>query len=146
MIFLGLDLNCATSICDPARNLLAGGIDEHGQAGVRATHAAFAADNVSPLRGALWRSAQGQELLLSRSVSLHGVRSTHLSRKPARHRSVPARASEQALPHGHQEPGFAQHSGRCQRERATGASTPTSPSRSLPSPVVFMPGNRLVSI
>src|SRR6266481_9269815 len=28
MIFLGLDLNCASSICDPARNSLVGGIDE----------------------------------------------------------------------------------------------------------------------
>src|SRR4249920_258477 len=116
MIFLGLDLNCATSICDPAKNSLAGGIDELGQTGVRASHAAFAADHVSPLRRALWRSAQGQELFLSRPIPLHGVRSTDLSRQFARHRSVPARTSGQAVPHGHQEPGFAQHSGRCQRE------------------------------
>src|SRR5262245_28071699 len=57
MIFLGLDLNCACLICDPARNSLVGGIDELGQTGVRASHAAFAADYVSPLRDALWRSA-----------------------------------------------------------------------------------------
>ena len=56
MIFLGLDLNLPALICDPARNSLAGGIDELGQTGVRASHAAFAADHVSPLRGALWRS------------------------------------------------------------------------------------------
>jgi hypothetical protein len=37
MIIIGLYLNCATTICDPARNLLAGGIDELGQARVRAT-------------------------------------------------------------------------------------------------------------
>ena len=54
---------------------------------------AFAADDVSPLRGALRRRAQGQKLFLSRSVSLHGVRPTDLSRELARHRSVPARAS-----------------------------------------------------
>jgi hypothetical protein len=116
MIFLGLDLNCASSICDPARNSLVGGMDELGQTGVRASHTAFAADHVSPLRDALWRSAQGQELFLSRPIPLHGIRSTDLSRQFARHRSLPARATEQALPHGHQEPGFAQHSGRCQRE------------------------------
>src|SRR5262244_1444978 len=93
MIFLGLDLNCATLICDPAKNSLAGGIDELWQTGVRASHAAFAADHVSPLRRALWRSAQGQELFLSRPIPLHGVRSTDLSRQFARHRSVPARTS-----------------------------------------------------
>jgi len=42
------DLNCATSICDPARNSLVGGMDELGQTGVRASHAAFAADHFSP--------------------------------------------------------------------------------------------------
>src|SRR5437870_4898255 len=108
MIFLGLDLNYATSICDPAKNSLVGGIDELWQTGVRASHAAFAADHVSPLRGALWRSAQGQELFLSRPIPLDGVRSIDLSRKFARHRSVSARVSGQAVPHGHQEPGFAQ--------------------------------------
>src|SRR5688572_7243520 len=104
MIFLGLDLNCATSICDPAKDLLVGGIDERWQIGVRTSHAAFAADHVSPLRGALWRSAQGQELFLSRPIPLHGIRSTDLSRKFARYRGVPASASGQAVPHGHQEP------------------------------------------
>src|SRR5438445_3454029 len=34
MIFLGLDLNYATSICDPAKNSLVGGIDELWQTGV----------------------------------------------------------------------------------------------------------------
>jgi Domain of unknown function (DUF4372) len=46
MMFLGLDLNCVTSICDPAKNSLIGGIDELGQTGARASHAAFAADHV----------------------------------------------------------------------------------------------------
>src|SRR5712692_8557084 len=98
MIFLGLDLNCATPICDPARNSLVGGIDELGQTGVRASHAAVAVDHVSPLRDALWRSAQSQELFLSRPIPLDGIRSTDLSRKFARHRSVPARASGQTVP------------------------------------------------
>lgn len=74
MIFLGLDLKNAPSICDPARNLLAGGVHEPGQAGVRASYAALAADNVSSLRGALWRRAQGQDLSLSRPISLDGNR------------------------------------------------------------------------
>ena len=49
MIFLGHDLKYAASICDPARNSLVGGIDEPGQTRVRASDAAFAADNVSSL-------------------------------------------------------------------------------------------------
>src|SRR5262249_21721400 len=139
MIFLGLDLNCAISICDPAKNSLAGGIDELGQTGVRASHAAFAADHVSPLRRALWRSAQGQELFLSRPIPLHGVRSTDLSRQFARHRSVPARTSGQAVA------GFRAALWPMPTRIATGSSTPTLPSRSLPSPVVFMPQSPLAS-
>src|SRR3989344_91648 len=115
MIFPGLDLKYAASICDPARNSLAGGIDEPGQTGIRADHAAFAVDDVSPLRRALWRRTQGQDLFLPRALSLHGLCPADLSRELARHRSVPARASRQAVPHGHPEPGFAQHAGRCQR-------------------------------
>src|SRR6266481_9222952 len=102
MIFLGLDLNCVKTICDPASNLLVGGTYELGQVGVRANHAAFATAHVSPLRGALWRRAQGQEFFLPRPLSLHGFCSTDLSREFARHRSMPARASEQAVPHGDQ--------------------------------------------
>src|SRR4029077_19348975 len=116
MIFLGLDLNCATPICDPARKSLVGGIDELGQTGVRASHAAFAVDHVSPLRDALWRSAQSQEFFLSRPIPLDGIRSIRRSRKVWRHHNLPARATEQVLSYGHQEPGFAQYSGRCQRE------------------------------
>jgi hypothetical protein len=42
MFYSGLDLNCAADICHPARNSFAGGIDGHGQAGVRADHGASA--------------------------------------------------------------------------------------------------------
>src|SRR6185503_12703830 len=103
MIFLGLDLNCMTLICDPASNLLVGSIHELEQIGIRASDRAFAPHDVSSLRRALWRSAQGQKLFLSRPVPLHGLRSTDLPRELARHRSVFARATEKALPHGHQE-------------------------------------------
>src|SRR5712692_7809737 len=113
MIFLGLDLKYAPSICDPARNSLAGGIDEPGQTGFCASHATFAADDVSSLRGALRRRTQGQELFLPRPVSLDGVRPTDLSRKLARYRSVPESPTKQALPHGYQQSGIAQHAGRC---------------------------------
>ena len=116
MSMFGLDLKHLPSICDPARNCLAGGLDEFGQTGVLASHRALAAYDVWPLRGTLWRYVQGQKFFLSRPIPLYGFCSTDLSRKLARHRSVPARATAQALSHGHQEPGVPQYSGRCQRE------------------------------
>src|SRR5262245_57576182 len=145
MIFLGLDLNCATSICDPAKNSLAGGIDELWQTGVRASHAAFAADHVSPLRRALWRSAQGQELFLSRPIPLHGVRSTDLSRQfeaTSKRACAHKRASCTTWA---SRAGFRAALWPMPTRIATGASTPTLPSRSLPSPVVFMPQSPLAS-
>ena len=51
MNFLGLDLNCERRFCDPAKHDFAGMIDEPRPAGVRASDAASAADDVSPLRG-----------------------------------------------------------------------------------------------
>ena len=110
MVFPGLDLkHAAASICNPARNSLAGDIDALGQAGVRANHATFSADDVSSLCGALWRGAQGQELFLSRSVPVYGLRPADLSREPARHRGVFACPGEQALPHGDSQSDIAQH-------------------------------------
>src|SRR5258706_4388845 len=117
MSFFGLDLKHLPTICHPARNSLVGSTHEPEQIGVCANHAAFAAHDVSPLRGALWRYLQGQKFFLSRPIPLYDVRSTDLSRELARYRSVPARASGQAVSHGHQEPGVAQYSGRCNESR-----------------------------
>ena len=114
MVLFGLDLKRCSSICDPARNSIAGGIDEPGKAGVRASHTTSAADNVSAVRGPVRRRAQGQELFLPRSISVHGVRSTDVWGKSARHRSVSASARKQAVPHGHSKPSVAQHACRCQ--------------------------------
>ena len=58
---------------------------------------------------------QGQVVLLSRSVSVHGVRAADLSGEPARHRSVSARPALQALSPGDSLDGRAQHAGQCQR-------------------------------
>src|ERR1700684_3448157 len=84
MFYSVLDLSCAADICHPARNSFAGGIDGHGQAGVRADHGASATDDVSSLRSALRGRTQSQNFFLLRSVSLHGVRAVYLPRKPAR--------------------------------------------------------------
>ena len=70
---------------------------------------------IPPLRKPLrWGSPMARLLLLG-SVPLDGVRPADLPRKPARHRSVPAFARRQALPHGIPLPGGALHTGRRQR-------------------------------
>src|SRR5512141_1048279 len=97
----GLDLKFLPAICHPARSTLAGGLDESRQTGVRASHRALATHDVSPMRGALRRRLQSEKLFLSRPISLHGVCSTDLPRKLARHRSVPARPTAKALSHGY---------------------------------------------
>src|SRR6266850_358024 len=57
---------------------------------------------------------QTQEFFLLGSVSLHGLRAANLSREFARYRSLPARATDQALPSGHSRPSLAQHLGPCE--------------------------------
>ena len=71
--------------------------------------------DLSAVRRALSGRPLGQELQVCRALPLHGLRPTHLSREPARHRSLPARPRRQALPHGHPGRRVAQHPGRCQR-------------------------------
>src|SRR5574337_448984 len=115
MFSSGLDLNSAANTGHPARNSRAGGINEHRQAGVRADHGASTTDDVSSLRRAVRGRAHSQNVLLSRSVPLHGVRAADLSREPARHRSVPASARGQALPHLHSLQHRPQYLGQCER-------------------------------
>lgn len=38
MLYSGIDMNSAANICHPAKNSLAGGIDEHRQTDVRAAY------------------------------------------------------------------------------------------------------------
>ena len=66
-----VDLNLAVVAVPghPAGEPRAGGRDEPGQVRVRAGDGASAAARVSPLRRALFRRAQGQVVLLSRSLS-----------------------------------------------------------------------------
>ena len=63
---------------------------------------------------ALPRQSSHSILYLSRPVSMHGIRPTHLPREPARYRSMSAGSSRQALSHGHSWRDVAQHLGQCQ--------------------------------
>src|SRR3990167_4818537 len=66
---------------------------------------------ISPLRTALSRQLQNQELFLLGAVSHHGVCPTDLSRESQRYRSVSASPTRQALSHGHSQSDFSQYPG-----------------------------------
>src|SRR3972149_7562967 len=83
--------------------------------GVRATHEAFTPSHVPPLYAALPFQLSHQDILASRSVSLHGLRATDLPREPARHRNLSARPSGQALSSWHTRSCCQEYPGRCQR-------------------------------
>src|ERR1700751_2245914 len=100
----GLDLNLQVASGTVPAILAAGSLDASTPARLCAAHAPSSAQHVSSLRGALRRRAQGQELLLSGSVSVHGLCAADLSGKPARYRGVPASTVLQALSLGN--PGF----------------------------------------
>src|SRR5262249_11876966 len=70
-------------------------------------HGAHAAIHLQAFRCALRRRAQGQALLLSRSISVHGIRATHMERELARYRSLPAGTQDEAL--------SSRHPGDCRR-------------------------------
>jgi hypothetical protein len=59
----------------------------------------------------------GPKILLLRSVSLYGLCSTHLPRKPSRYRNLPTRSTAQTLSCGSPQQNFAQYSGRSQRKQ-----------------------------
>src|SRR3989338_10277035 len=113
MVKFGLDLSLARSI-QGISNPIARTANEHGQTCICAGDVALAADHFSPMCRPLRRGTQGQTLLLSRPVSVHGVCATDLSRESTRHRSLPAQPVRQTLPYGLSQHGVAQHAGQCQ--------------------------------
>ena len=84
------------------------------EARVRSTHGLRPSARLRRLRSAVRRRSSSTWLLVSGSVSLHGVCATDLSRKPPRHRDVSAGLRAQALPCGLSWQGLAEHVGRCQ--------------------------------
>lgn len=78
MFLPGLDLNFNPRICDPARFSIAGVTDEPWQTRFRSDHAASAAHHFPAMRCSLPGRAQGQKLLVPRSVPVHGFHATDL--------------------------------------------------------------------
>src|SRR6266480_3464746 len=71
---------------------------------------------IQSLRGTLWGHQERPFVLLLGSISHHGFRSTYLSRKLARHRSLSRRSAPQALSLRLQWIGQTFHFGRRQRD------------------------------
>ena len=109
--------------------IVSGGSHERRQAAVCAVDGLRSLDFVRTQRGPLRRRCPRALIDLHRAVSRHGVCATDLSREPARHRSVPERAAQQALRHGLSCAGAPLYAGRCQpvarlaHLRRTGATT-----------------------
>src|ERR671918_547164 len=70
---------------------------EHRSNGFRPSHDVFPRVPLPKIRPALSRQPSRAVVLLSGSISLHGVRPTDLSRQFARHRNLPAYSSTQTL-------------------------------------------------
>jgi len=85
------------------------------QAGLFSDPRTSAPAHFPPMRPALPGELQGQGLLLSRPVSLHGFCPVDLSGKSTRHRSLSAGSKQQALPHGYPLSGVEEHSGQRQQ-------------------------------
>src|SRR6266404_991641 len=88
--------------------------DEFWQIDLCTTDGLSSFQEFSTLCQTLPRRLQTQDFFLLGSVSLHELRAANLSRKSARHRSLSARATHQALPSGYSRPSLAQYPGPCE--------------------------------
>jgi hypothetical protein len=83
--------------------------------GVHATHGASASPHSPPLSTAVSFQISRQDFFVSRPISLHGLCTTDLSRKPARHRNVFTCPSGQALSLGYTRLCLKEYASGCQR-------------------------------
>src|SRR5665647_789809 len=96
------------------RETMRGGLNYvHWKTYFLSSDGASSASCLSSMRRSLSRQFQGQGIYLSRPVSVYGLCSTHLSRKPSRYRGLSSCPEEQTLPHGYPRAHFSQYSGQC---------------------------------
>ena len=113
------DLNCSSLhiMSDPSFHSLGQRSYVHGQSRLFSSHGTSTVAYLSSLCSTLSRQSQNPILFLPRSVSMHGICPTDLPRKPTRHRSLFARPTKQALPHGHSRRHFPQHFVECKQSQ-----------------------------
>src|SRR4051812_11557853 len=111
----GVDLNLHRSFCDSASSWLVEAFDERRQICFCAADAAPSPFHFCSLCAVVRRRAQGQKLLVLGPISVHGRRTTDLSRKSARYRDLSQSTTLQALSLGFSNKhDLAQHAGQCQ--------------------------------
>ncbi len=82
----------------------------------QAGYGPYATTSLSPLRSKIQGRFQRQNLFMSRSVSLYGIRSAYSSREFARYRNLPAIPKQEAVSYGHSRQGFKINPCRSQRK------------------------------
>src|SRR6056300_69740 len=95
------DLNWKNHSCHAAGSDIFGVKHVYGPARFFPSNRPPANAHVPALRKTLPGRAVCETLSVFRPVPQYGVRTANLSGKPSRHRSLSARASKQALSHGH---------------------------------------------
>src|SRR5229473_7332223 len=110
----GIDLKSKPVPPLHARHLRQRRADEFWQIDLCTTDGLSSFQEFSTLCQTLPGRLQTQDVFLLGSVSLHELRAANLSRESARYRSLPARATHQALPSRHSRPSLAQYLGPCE--------------------------------
>ena len=87
----------------------------HWQTGIFTGHGLRAPAHISTLRYPISGKQQCPKFQLSRPISLHGLRSTDLSRESPRYRSMPSSPTTEVIPHGYSRYRGKIKSCRCQR-------------------------------
>ena len=108
-------LNVETPVSVPCQLSTLASHDEHRKDAVCSSHGLLAMENFSAHRGSLRGRPSSADAVVRRAISRHGLCAALLSRKPARHRSLPDRSGQQALPHGYQSAGRAFDARGCER-------------------------------
>src|SRR5271167_4754768 len=127
----GVDLNGPQA--QSLRNFLRRRPHVHRQDVVRAAHGFCAVDNVREDCGAVQRRLSGANAVLRRTIPSHGVRSTDLSREPARYRNLLVGPGVETLSPGFPRTGAALDAGRCQRDARLAHSCGTRPTSDRPT-------------
>jgi len=91
--------------------------DEHRTDSLFTDHGFSSPPGLPKMRQSIPRKSQGPNILMPGSVPVYGLRSTDVSRKLARYRSLFACDANQTLSHGNSKPDFKINAGRCQREQ-----------------------------
>ena len=91
--------------------------DEYRPDSLFANNGFSPATRIQKLCRTISRKLQGSKVLMYGSVSMYGIRSVNLLRKPSRHRGMFTCNAIQALSYGDSQQNFKVNSGRCKRKQ-----------------------------